>query len=207
MAGDDHGRWIRLPNTEGMKNEVVMPRGHYNAYTAQWMATGAKLVEYGQAGTLKSFKHERESTITDKTFCLLYTVSYNKVLRGIVPFKDVIETGKIYNIPVVVDAAAMLPPVTNLHKFTSMSADIVCFRGGKAIRAPNKTGIMLGNGKGAEIIEAVWSHSFPHEGWRRGHKISKEQIVGLVVALEIFIEEGDSQYEKQIKTAEYLKKN
>jgi L-seryl-tRNA(Ser) seleniumtransferase len=204
MAGDDYGNWMKLPNTEGMKNEVVMPRGHVIAYTPQWTASGAKPVEYGQAGTLGSFRRELETVISDKTCCLAYTISYNTVPRGIIPLEEVIEAGETHDIPVVIDAASDIPPVSNLHKFTDMGADIVCFSGGKAIKAPNNTGMMLGQGKGKQIIKSVRDHSFPHHGWGRGHKISKEQIVGLVVALGIFVEEGDSLYEEQMETAKYF---
>jgi len=204
MAGDDYGKWMRLPDTEGMRNEVLMPRGHVIAYTPQWTAPGARTVEYGQAGHLRSFRRELESKISERTCCLAYTVSYNTVPRGVVPIEEVIEAGKRHDIPVVIDAASDLPPVANLHKFTDMGADIVCFSGGKAIKAPNNTGIMVGNGRGAEIIANVRNYTFPHSGWGRGHKISKEQIVGLVVALEIFVEEGDSLYDEQYAAAEYL---
>jgi L-seryl-tRNA(Ser) seleniumtransferase len=202
LAGTDFGAWQKLPNVEGMKNEVAMPRGHYISYTPQWAASGAKIVEYGLAGSLRSFKNELESAINDKTCCLAYTVSYNVVPRGAVPLEEVVDAGKKHSIPVVVDAASMLPPVSNLHRFTDMGVDIVCFSGGKAIQGPNNTGMMLGNGKGASIIKAVRDHSFPHAGWGRGHKISKEQIVGLCVALEEFVKRGDSAYEKQMKIAE-----
>jgi len=204
MAGDDFGKWHRLPATEGMKNEVVFPRGHYQAYAPQWTAGGARLVEYGQAGILKSFKRELESVINEKTCCLSYTLSYNTPARGQIPLAEVIETGRSYKIPVVVDAAALLPPVANLHKFTDMGADIVIFSGGKGIRGPAGSGMMLGQGRGVQIIEAVRHHTYPHEGWARGFKVGKEQIVGLVAALEIFIREGDAQYEQQMQTARYL---
>ena len=65
--------------------------------------------------------------------------------------------------------------------------------------------MMLGNGKGAEIVEGVRNNAFPHDGWGRGHKISKEQIVGLVVALEEFVKNGDKLFDKQMKTAEYIR--
>lgn len=204
MAGDDYGKWMKLPDTEGMRNEVLMPRGHVIAYTPQWTAPGARTVEYGQAGHLRSFRRELESKISERTCCLAYTVSYNTVPRGRVPIEDLIELGEEHDIPVVIDAASDLPPVANLHKFTDMGADIVCFSGGKAIKAPNNTGIMVGSGRGAEIIDNVRDYTFPHSGWGRGHKISKEQIVGLVVALEIFVEEGDGLYDEQYAAAEYL---
>ena len=206
MAGHDLGKWMNLPDTKDMRNEVVLHRGHHIPYTAQWRAAGARTVEYGVAGILKSCKRELEAAITDRTCCLSYTFSYNNVPRGNVPFEEVVEIGKKAGLPVVVDAASELPPVENLQKFIGMGADIVCFSGGKAIRAPNNTGLMLGRGKGTEIVQAVRNHSFPHYGWGRGHKISKEQIVGLVVALEIFINEGDQLYEKQMKTAQTIQK-
>ena len=162
------------------------------------------MVEYGQAGHLRSFKRELESAITEKTCCLAYTVSYNTVPRGMVPLEEVIEIAHKYDLPVVVDAASDLPPTSNLHKFTDMGADIVCFSGGKAIKAPNNTGMMLGTGRGTEIIQSIRKHTFPNSGWGRGHKISKEQIVGLVVALEIFIDEGDALYDGQMEVARYF---
>jgi uncharacterized pyridoxal phosphate-dependent enzyme len=204
MAGDDFAKWLKLPVTEGMKNEVVFPRGHYQAYAPQWTAGGAKLVEYGQAGILKSFKRELESVINEKTCCLSYTLSYNTSARGQIPLAEVIETGRQFDIPVVVDAAALLPPTANLHRFTDMGADIVIFSGGKGIRGPAGSGMMLGQGRGAQIIEAVRHHTYPHEGWARGFKVGKEQIVGLVAALEIFIREGDAQYEQQMQVARFL---
>jgi uncharacterized pyridoxal phosphate-dependent enzyme len=204
IAGSDLGKWLKLPHTEGMRNEVVMPRGHYTAYAPQWMIPGTKIIEYGQAGILKSYKKELWSAVTDQTCCLSYTFSYNNVPRGIIPFEEVVAAGRNFGLPVVVDAASELPPVSNLHKFIDMGADLVCFSGGKAIGGPNNTGMLLGGEKGEEIIAAIRNHTFPHYGWGRGHKISKEQIVGLVVALEIFVKEGDQLYEKQMKTAEYL---
>lgn len=181
-----------------------MPRGHYIAYTPQWAASGGKIIEYGQAGHLRSNRNELINSISEKTCCLSYTVSYNTVPRGMVPLEEMVEVGEQFDIPVVIDSASMLPPVSNLHKYTDMGVDIACFSGGKAIQAPNNTGMILGNGKGAKIVEAVRNHSFPHDGWGRGHKISKEQIVGLVVALEMFVKNGDSLYSKQMKTAKYF---
>ena len=206
IAGDDFARWQKLPFTQGMKNEIIFPRGHYQAYTPQWTSAGARLVEYGQVGMLKSFKRELESAITDRTCCLSYTLSYNTPPRGSIPIEEVIEAGKKYGIPVIVDAAALLPPVANLYKFTDMGADIVIFSGGKGIRSIASSGMMLGRGRGTEIVKAVRKYTYPHEGWARGFKVSKEQIVGLVAALEIFIKEGDRQYDRQMKTARYLQK-
>lgn len=205
IAEGDYGKWIRLPHTEMMRNQVVMARGHNIAYTPQWTASGAHVVEYGQAGSLRAFDKELENAIGEDTCCIAHTLSYNVVPRGVIPLESVIRIAGKRSLPVVVDAASMLPPVENLHKYTDKGADVVIFSGGKAIKAPNNTGIMLGKGKGAEIIKNVREHSFPHSGWGRGFKISKEQIVGLVTALEIFVEEGDTYYAKQMGVAERVK--
>jgi L-seryl-tRNA(Ser) seleniumtransferase len=204
MAGGSFAKWQKLPDTAGMKNEVVFARGHYQAYAPQWTAAGARLVEYGQAGILKSFKRELESAINEKTCCLSYTLSYNTPARGQIPLAEVIAIGHQHGIPVIVDAAALLPPIANLNKYTDMGADIVIFSGGKGIRGPAGSGMMLGQGCGVQIIEAVRRHTYPHEGWARGFKVGKEQIVGLVAALEIFIQEGDAQYEQQMQVARFL---
>ena len=204
MAGNDYGKWMKLPSSEGMRNEVVQARGHHISYTPQWTAAGARTVEYGIAGTLGSCRKDLEAAITDSACCLSYTFSYNNVPRGIMPFDEVVGIARDRDLPVIVDAASYLPPVENLHKFVDMGADIVCFSGGKAIRGPNNTGMMVGSRKGSEIIKAIRAHTFPHYGWGRGRKLSKEQIVGLVIALEIFVKEGDQLYEGQIKIAEHI---
>lgn len=204
MAQGDHRKWMQLPHTEGMRNEVIVHRGHYIGYSPQWTASGAKLVEYGQAGVVRFSREELESVLSEKTCCISHTISYNTVPRGTLPLAEVIQVGKNHNIPVVVDAASDLPPVANLHKYTDLGADLVCFSGGKAIRGPNNTGLMLGKGKGAEIVRQVRAHTFPHYGWGRGHKVTKEQIAGLVVALEIFVQEGDALYAKHMQTVEFF---
>lgn len=204
MARNDYGKWAKLPNTEKIPNEVLLHRGHYINYTPQWIASGAKCVEFGISGTLKSSKKELEGAITEQSCCISYTFSYNNVPRGYLPFEEVVEIAGKYDLPVVVDAASELPPVSNLKKFIDMGADIVCFSGGKAIKAPNNTGFMIGRGKGAEIIKGIRDHTFPYPGWGRGHKVSKEQITGLTVALDIFVREGDQLYDQQMKLAEYF---
>ncbi len=181
------------------------PRGHYQAYAPQLTAGGARLVEYGRAGISKLFKKELESVVNEQTCCLSYTLSYNPPARGEIPLAEIIETCGRYEIPVVVDAAALLPPVANLHKFTDKGADIVIFSGGKH-PGPATSGMMLGQGRGAQIIEPVRNHTYPHEGWARGFKVWEEQIAPLVgLALEIFIREGDTQYEQgRLQIARFL---
>jgi len=207
MARDDFGRWSQLPSTTNFPNEVVIHRGHYINYTPQWRATGAELIEYGVSGTLGSSKQELEACINDNTCCIAYTFSYNNVPRGVLPFDEVVDVAKKYSLPVVVDAASELPPIENLWKFLDLGSHIVCFSGGKAIKAPNNTGFMIGRGMGVEIIRAVREHAFPHYGCDRGSKVSKEQIVGLIRALEIFRKEGNDGYATQLELAKKIEQS
>jgi len=207
MAGDNANAWKLLPNSKGLlKNEVVLPLGHYISYTPQWGASGASIIGYGQTGSMDEVTYnDIEGAINEKTCCLGYVESYTVVPRGKLPIPDVVKIAHKYDLPVIVDAASMLPPVSNLQKYFDLGADIVIFSGGKAIKAPNNTGMILGKGvKGKKIVELIHKYAFPNDGWGRGHKVSKEQIVGLVVALEIFINEGDSYYDIQMKIAQNI---
>src|SRR5690606_36492136 len=87
--------------------------------------------------------------------------------------------------PLIVDAAAMLPPVANLGRFLQTGADVAIFSGGKALRSLGSTGVMLARGRGVPIVRRLRRFAYPHEGWGRGLKVSKEQIVAMVRALEI----------------------
>ena len=203
IANDNLSAWKALPDTSAANNEVVMPMGHIISYHNAWKSCGAKIVTYGLADTLDNITFEEiESAITEKTCCLGYVESYNVLPRGRLLITDVAKVAKKYDLPLVVDAAAMLPPVSNLHNYFDLGADVVVFSGGKAIKAPNNTGFALGKGaKGKNLIDNLFKFSFPNHGFGRSFKVSKEQIVGLIVALEIFIKEGDKYYDHQMKIA------
>jgi len=205
MTGKDTAKIRRLPDTTGMKNEVVMHKGHSTFYDPQWTAPGAKLIYYGTAGYLRFSQQELEDAITEQTCCLGYVNSYHTTPRGFIPIEDVVRVARKHELPVIVDTASILPPVANLHRFADAGADISIFSGGKGIRGPNDTGLILAKGKrGVELIEALKLFASPNGGWGRGLKVSKEQIVGLLVALEIFVREGDTWYEKQMQKAKYI---
>lgn len=203
ITGKDREKMARLPDTEGMKNELVWQKGHYPAYAAQFTAAGAKLVAVGgdpvvldtpsilggrkipALRTLGVSAKTVEEAITDKTFALAYSIGWMLPQEGLVPLEEYCEIAHKHGLPVIVDAASELPYLTNgkfdLGRFNRMGADIVCFSGGKAMRGPNDTGIAIGR---KDIVEAAKMQSNPHSGIGRGFKVSKEQIVGLLVAVE-----------------------
>lgn len=219
MTGIDSKRVFQLPNTEGMKNEVVVQRGHYN-YNFMITLTGARIVyvgeeeplepfeppEYPQFHTFKNRPEHIEAAISEKTCAIFHVISsenrlYN-VPFGEVPLEKVAEIAKSHNIPLILDAANQVPPVSNFKKLIEKGADLAVFSGGKAIQCFNDTGIILGR---KDLIDACAMNGPPNHAIGRGFKISKEQIVSLVVALQRYCSlDLDAELAKEKARAQYV---
>ncbi len=122
--------------------------------------------------------------MTDRSAAVLHVISHLCVQRGMLPLPQVVAAARKHGIPVVVDAASEVPPVENLRRFVASGADLVVFSGGKAIGAPNDTGFVCGR---RDLVEACALQSSPNMGIGRPMKVSKEQIVGLITALEEYV--------------------
>jgi D-glucosaminate-6-phosphate ammonia-lyase len=205
IAGDDSNIWNQMPHTSEHPNEVLVHVAHTQSYTCQWAASGARLVFYGQAGSLSGLERDLEGRITGQTRCVTHTISYNCPARDIVPLGKICEVAHRHGLPVIVDAAAMLPPIENLWKYFEEGADVVIFSGGKALRALGSTGLILSRGRGADLVKILQRHGYPNPGWGRGYKISKEQVVSLVRAVEIFLEEATTNYTNLLNRALRIK--
>jgi len=174
MTGTDRNKVRRLPNVEGLKNEVIIQRGHRYLFDQAFRLSGARFVEIGFP--FASDASEVAASIGEKTAALAY--DYDQ--KGIMSLEEFSKVGRENGIPVIVDAADMMPPLANIKKYAA-SADLVCTSGGKALRGPNDTGIVCGK---RELIEACALNAFPNYAIGRPMKVSKEQIIGLVTALE-----------------------
>ncbi len=210
LTGLDVTRMERLPDTEGMPDEVLMCRAHRTAYDHAIRAAGARIREVGfndrivGAGVRGVEAWELEAAITPRTAAIAYTATKSNDP----PLSEVTGVAKRYTLPVIVDAAAQLPPVGNLRRFITEGADLVAFSGGKAIRGPQSTGILCGRRHliaaaalqqlDMDVAPETWEppelliprqalHGIPHHGLGRGFKVGKEEIVGLLVALERFV--------------------
>ena len=182
MAGTDLAKRNRLPDTTGMKNEIVLHRAHRVNYDHNFRAAGATLVEIGNSGT--TYEWELEDAIGDNTAAVAYI--YGPRQGGALSLPKVVEIAHAREVPVIVDAAAMLPPAENLSRFISEGADMVSFSGGKGVLGPQSTGILAGR---ADLIEAAYMNGAPNsEGVGRAAKVCKEEIAGLVTALELFVD-------------------
>ncbi len=175
----------RLPNTEGLSNEIIIHRSHRFPYDQCYAAAGAKLVEIGDGRRCAPW--QLEAAFSDRTTAVAYLFS-PFISRRSIPFPQVCEIAKAHRVPVIVDAASFVPPRANLRRFIDEGADMVVYSGGKAIRGPQGTGILCGR---ADLIEAAAANASPHQFIGRGFKVAKEEVIGLIRSLQIFVSEDE----------------
>ena len=223
VTGLDPGRMARLPDTTGMRNEIVIVRSQRNFYDHAVRAAGIRLIEvglpdrYAGAGLRDAEAWEIADAITDRTAAVFYVA--DRLARP--PLRDVIAVAHAASVPVIVDAAAQLPPQANLRRFISEGADLVAFSGGRAINGPQATGILCGRrdlvmaaalqhldldisweqwAPPPRLVDKARLKGVPQHGIGRTAKVGKEQIIGLLTALELFVAEGDAARHQRWRT-------
>ena len=177
MTGGDMYKYSLLPDADSMKNEIIVMRCQRNAYDKALAASGARVVEIGDADETLEF--ELEGAINDRTAAVFYFAS-SLYKKASLPLEKVIAIAKRSNVPVVVDAAAQLPPVENLWKYTGMGADMVLFSGGKSLCGPQASGLIVGSRK---MIGDCRKFGAPAHGICRSCKVGREEMVGLYTAV------------------------
>lgn len=176
VAGNDRARVRQLPDTRGMKNEVIVQKTHRNGYDHALRNAGINMIEVETIEQL-------ENAIHDRTAMMFFLHGAND--KGQIPYEQFAELGKKHNIPTMIDAAADVPPVENLWKFTEAGFSLVIFSGGKGITGPQSAGLLLGR---KDLIEAGRMNSSPNsDSLCRGNKVNKEEMIGMLVALEMFV--------------------
>ena len=176
ISGMDAKKVEQLPDTTGLKNEVILQEGHNIVYTHALKNVGVKII-------IVKTKKELEKAINKNT-AMLWFLNANTDI-GEIKHEEFIAVGKKHNIPTFIDCAADVPPVENLFKFTKMGFDLVAFSGGKGIRGPQSAGLLLGNKK---FIQAARQHTPPRgHTIARGMKVNKEEVLGMLVALELYL--------------------
>ncbi|UBM42390.1 D-glucosaminate-6-phosphate ammonia lyase [Hafnia paralvei] len=172
-----------MPDSSGMANEVLMLRGHNIDYGAPITSAirlgGGRVVEVGQSNL--AARWQLEKTISERTAALLFVKSHHSVQKGMLTLADFVEVAKAHQLPLIVDAAAE----EDLRLYVSQGADLVIYSGAKAFNAPT-SGFITGKREWIECCKAQ------HHGIARAMKIGKENMVGLVKALELYAEGADS---------------
>jgi uncharacterized pyridoxal phosphate-dependent enzyme len=170
MAGSNDKYIWQLPDTTGLKHEVVMVGGR-SAFDSAIRLTGAKLV-------LVYSPEELANAINENT-AMIYTTDLGDKLQ------KSLSIAKEHKIPILLDDAAGIPPVDNAKLYARMGIDLYCFSGGKGLRGPQCSGLLLGR---KDLIEAALLNSAPREGAVcRPMKVGKEEIIGCLVALETWL--------------------
>ena len=172
MTGMDRKKVMQLPNVEGMKSEVILQKSHANGYHQALTNTGAKLV-------IVETLEEAEAAINEKTAMLWFL--NRELSAGKLNYEQWLSLGKKHKVPTMIDIASDAHPVENLWKFNDMGFDLVAISGGKAMRGPQSAGILMGK---KDIIAAARLSAPPNSGICRGHKVNKEEILAMYVALE-----------------------
>jgi uncharacterized pyridoxal phosphate-dependent enzyme len=176
LTGKDIKKIAQLPGTEGMKSEVIVQKSHNTDYVHALTNTGVKIVPVETV-------QELENAVNDKTAMMWFL--NNAAPDGKIQHEEWVALAKKFRIPAMIDIAADVPPVQNLWKFNDMGFDLVCISGGKGLRGPQSAGILMGR---KDLIEAARLNAPPRGGnIGRGMKVNKEEIFGMYVALDRYI--------------------
>lgn len=166
-----------FPNIDHMKNEVILFGSHANGYDFGLRQIGTRVIE---------IEHSRDAlneAITGKTSSIFWFLGTMNQATDM-PLAEVIEIANQHQVPVIVDAAAQLPPVENLWNFTQMGASLAIFSGGKDLRGPQASGLILGR---HDLIEIIRRLSNPNQGLGRSLKVGKEELMGTLAAVERYL--------------------
>jgi len=193
LSGMDAEKAAMIPQLEGsgMKSEVIIQKSHNIGYAHALRNCGVKMVEI-------ETEEELKNAISDKTALMIFINAFEP--NGQINAQEWLKIAKKNNLPAMNDCAADVPPVENLWKFTEMGYDLVCFSGGKGIRGPQSAGLLLGK---KELIDAARLSAPPRgDTVGRGMKVNKEEVLGMLAALEAYLNgdrEGDWKlWEQQV---------
>lgn len=186
LTGGNEAFIRQLPDLTGMKSEVIIQKSHRNPFDHQLRSTGVKLVEVETADELRN-------AVNDRTAMMHFSNFANA--EGQIKVDEWVRLGKQFNIPCMNDAAADTPQVSHLWDYAQMGYDLITFSGGKAIRGPQCAGLLIGR---KDLVANALLNNSPHEDTiGRSQKVGKEEIIGMVKALELFLAEDHDALAKQ----------
>ena len=178
LTGENEALIRQLPDLTGLKSEVIIQKSHRNPFDHQLRSTGVKLIEIETRDQLRQ-------AVNDRTAMMHFTNFANAA--GQIKVDEWVKLAKQYNLPSMNDAAADTPPLSHLWDYTNMGYDLVTFSGGKAMRGPQCAGLLVGR---KDLVAYALLNNSPHEDTiGRSQKVGKEEIIGMVKALELYLKE------------------
>lgn len=174
IAGADPEKMQRLPTLDGLKNEVIIPSHSRNVYDHAVRMLGVKIVEVNSTAEL-------ESAINAKT-AMIMIMSSPRSEDGPLSTANIAKIARPKGVPVIVDAAAEFLAIPSVH--LQQGANMVAYSGGKCLRGPQSAGLLLGE---KDLLQAAWINSAPHHAFGRSLKVGKEEIMGMLAAVEMWV--------------------
>jgi uncharacterized pyridoxal phosphate-dependent enzyme len=195
IAGGNPDLHVRMPDLTGFaKTEVIIPDHSRNVYDAAIRATGVKIIEVDSPESL-------ELAIGPKT-AMIYCMANNRNESGPWSIEAIAAIAKKHEVPVLVDAAAEVLTIPSIH--LQRGATMVAYSGGKIIRGPQSAGLLLGR---KDLVQAAWIHSAPHHGYSRAMKIGREEVIGMLTAVEAWVKrDHDAEWAQWVAQCEYIAK-
>lgn len=193
VARGDKENHKRLPDTTGMKNEIVQQKSHRGGYEQQMLLVGTKIVWV-------ETREELDRAINDRTAMMFF---YNEMEpEGQIKRDEWIRVGKQRGVPTFNDAASDTPPVGRLSQYIKEGFDLVAFSGGKALRGPQCSGLLMGR---KDLIEGAVPAMNPYASIGRGMKVGKEEMIGLLAAIERYLKvDHDAEYRELESRVNYM---
>ena len=178
LTKDNEALIRQLPDLTGMKSEVIIQKSHRNPFDHQLRSTGIRLIAI-------ETRDELRQAVSDRTAMMHFSNFANAA--GQIKVDEWVKLAKEYNIPCMNDAAADTPPVSHLWDYANMGYDLITFSGGKAMRGPQCAGLLIAR---KDLVAYALLNNSPHEDTLgRSQKVGKEEIVGMVKALELYLKE------------------
>jgi len=195
VAGGNPDKHIRLPNTEGLgRDEVIIPKHSRNNYDAAIRGVGVRIIEVDSAAEL-------EAAIGPRT-AMIYIFAGPRADQGPPSFEEITRIAAQKKIPVLTDAAAEVLTIPNVH--LQRGSTMVCYSGGKQLRGPQCSGLLLGR---KDLVKAAWVHSAPHHGFARNMKIGKEEIIGALAAVDVWVKrDSKAEWQKMLDRLNHIAK-
>jgi L-seryl-tRNA(Ser) seleniumtransferase len=186
ITGTSRDAILKLPDLSGLKSEVIIQKAHRYPYDHAVRAVGVRMVEV-------ETPEELERAVNPKTAMMLFFNDAEN--RGKIKAADFVALGKKHNVPSFNDASADVPPVENLTKYTKMGFDLVTYSGGKGLCGPQSAGVLAGR---KDLIQAARLNTSPNsDSIARGMKVNKEEMLGMLVALELYTKKDHAAEQKE----------
>jgi L-seryl-tRNA(Ser) seleniumtransferase len=193
IAGGNPDLHVRIPNLAGFaKDEVIIPRHSRNVYDAAVRSVGARVIDVSTVAEL-------DAAIGPRT-AMIYILAGNGADQSVLNTKAIAQVANPRGVPILVDAAAEILTVPNVH--LQNGATLVAYSGGKCLRGPQTAGLLLGR---KELVRAAWVHSAPHHGPGRAMKVGKEEAIGMLTAVEMWMKrDHDAEWKQWVAWLDHI---